>query len=364
MAANNVSIAYFISPHGYGHAARASAVMTALQTLRPNLHFEIFTRTPSWFFADSGVQSYRYHELLTDIGLVQKDALSEDMPQTIATLDEFLPFDPAFLHDLARQVTTAKPPCRLVLCDIAPMGIAVAHEAGIPSVLIENFTWDWIYEGYPDYSAQLEPHIAYLRHLFESADYHIQTEPLCEPRPADLLTPPISRKIREPRSRVRQKLAVPDAAKMVTISMGGVSWDYGFLEQSSQLEQVVFVAAGSNQQRLNSRNLINLSRELDIFHPDLVNASDAVLGKVGYSTIAEIYQAGAPFGFLTRPAFRESPVLERYASAHLPSLTFTEGEFQNGEWLAKVAKLLALPRNGRPKPNGADQIARFLLGLL
>ncbi|HMQ55190.1 MAG TPA: hypothetical protein PKD98_24115, partial [Anaerolineae bacterium] len=120
-----MNLSYFISPHGFGHAARASAVMTALQKLIPNVHFEIFTKVPAWFFAESGVTSFSYHETLTDIGLVQKDALVEDLPQTLEALNNFLPFDPTLVDTLARQVDLAA--SRLILCDIAPLGIVVAQ---------------------------------------------------------------------------------------------------------------------------------------------------------------------------------------------------------------------------------------------
>ena len=64
------SIAYFISPHGYGHAARACAVMAAMHELNPSIRFEIFTTIPQWFFDQSIPGTFTYHNLLTDIGLV------------------------------------------------------------------------------------------------------------------------------------------------------------------------------------------------------------------------------------------------------------------------------------------------------
>ena len=42
-------LAYFISPHGFGHAARAAAVMSALHTQDPALQFEIFTASHAGF---------------------------------------------------------------------------------------------------------------------------------------------------------------------------------------------------------------------------------------------------------------------------------------------------------------------------
>ena len=73
---------------------------------------------------------FHYHEVLTDIGLVQTTSMEEDLPETIRQLDALLPFRPALVEDLARQVRELG--CEMVLCDIAPLGIAVAKEAGLP----------------------------------------------------------------------------------------------------------------------------------------------------------------------------------------------------------------------------------------
>ena len=57
-------IAYFISPHGYGHAARASAVMDAIHDISPSLRFEIFTTVPQWFFEQSLTGPFAYHSFI------------------------------------------------------------------------------------------------------------------------------------------------------------------------------------------------------------------------------------------------------------------------------------------------------------
>ena len=98
------TVAYFITPHGFGHATRAAAVMGAWQNLAPGIRFEIFTRVPRWLFEQSLARPFGYHELLTDIGLAQQDALHEDISETLRRLDAFLPFDPALVQRTAREV--------------------------------------------------------------------------------------------------------------------------------------------------------------------------------------------------------------------------------------------------------------------
>ena len=200
----------------------------------------------------------------------------------------------------------------MVICDIAPMGIAVAREAGVPSVLIENFTWDWMYGGYLEEAPQMERHILYLRELFESVDFHIQTVPLCSPKNKDLTALPISRRPRTSPRAVRKKLGIPLDAKMVMITMGGIPARFPFLEQLEACGDVSFVLSGGSDQARSRKNLVLLPQHSAFFHPDLVHASDAVIGKAGYSTIAEVFSAGIPFGYVPRKGFRESAVLESF----------------------------------------------------
>ena len=166
--------------------------MGAIRELDPLTEFEIFTLVPRWFFKDSLSDRFVYHSYRTDIGLVQETPLRADIQKTLYRLDHFLPFDSYEIAKLASILKQRK--CRLVLCDIAPMGILAAREARIPSVLVENFTWDWIYEEYLKEEPRMGNHIPYLRRLFDMADVHIQTEPVCHRSGADLTAPPASRK--------------------------------------------------------------------------------------------------------------------------------------------------------------------------
>ena len=100
------------------------------------------------------------------------------------------------------------------------------------------------------------------------------------------------------------------------------------------------------------------------FHPDLIHASDAVVGKAGYSTVAEVYYAGLPYGFITRPSFRESPVLERFIRKNMIGLPIQERELYDGSWESYIPKLLSLASQKPNHANGADQIAEFVLDIL
>jgi UDP:flavonoid glycosyltransferase YjiC (YdhE family) len=354
------SIACFVSPHGFGHAARAAAVMSALHAQDSMLHFDIFTRVPRWFFQESVAGGFTYHSLLSDVGLAQESALNENIPQTLKHLRGFLPFHPSLTSHLSQRV--ARLNCRLVLCDIAPLGIPVARAAGIPSILIENFTWDWIYEGYTRHATRFRKHITYLRRVFTSADYHIQTEPVCEYRTADLVTPPVSREPRTPARQIRAQLAIPRRARVALITMGGIPQQHTFLDRLMQLRHVQFIIAGNSPRAEKRGNLLLLPHRSGFYHPDLLNASDAVIGKAGYSTVAEAYRAGIPFGYISRKRFREATPMARFIESRMRGVKISPADFESGRWITRLDEILAMPRRQRREPNGAVQIANFIRG--
>ena len=335
--------------------------MSAVYEMDPSVHFEIFTTIPAWFF-DSLESPHTYHLLMTDIGLVQETPLYADLPGTVERLNRFIPFEDSRISGLAMKIDGLN--CELVICDIAPMGIAVAREGGLPSVLVENFTWDWVYQEYIEHHGRLKHHVDYLGRLFSEADYHIQTQPVCSLKPVDLNALPVSRRARSARDKIRQGLGIPEDAKMVLITMGGVPEDYRSLKGLRLPEgHYLVVPGGSNAFRMHN-HLITLPHHSRFFHPDLINAADAVVGKVGYSTLAEVYHGGVPFGYIKRADFRESEILGAYVERHMNGLAIEEESFRTGDWISNTSRLLEMPRIRRKVPNGAEQVAEFVCGLL
>ena len=333
--------------------------MEALAEKAPAIRFDIFTKIPSWFFEDSLSCEFNYHPMLTDIGLTQQSAFKADLDETQRQLDAFLPFRQTTVNAAAEKITRIA--CNLVICDIAPMGIEVARRAGIPSVLVENFTWDWIYADYLKDRPGLETHAKYLNRIFRTADIHIQTEPICKPRSADLKTLPVSRKVKTDRSTIKSRLGISPREKTVLISTGGVVQKYDFIEKLKTHEHVRFIIPGGSDTVLKHDNLVLLPHRSKYYHPDLVNLADAVVGKVGYSTLAEVYHAGIPFGFVKRRNFRETAELVAFIKNRMPGIGIGESEFQKGDWITRIDDLLKFVPDRRNEINGARQIASFLL---
>lgn len=363
------TLACFVTPHGFGHAARAAAVMAAAQERIPHLRWEIFTQTPDWFFAESLNGPYTLHPTETDVGLVQVDALRADLDATVERLAGLLPFDPERIAGLAGLVTALG--CQAVLCDIAPLGIAVAQAAGIPSVLVENFTWVDIYGEYLEECPALRPYSEQMAEWFAAANFHIQTTPACTDLPGFGIpgrsvqaVPPISRAPRTERAVVRRLLSIPDDAPLLLITMGGVDFRHSYLERLAAFPDVQFVLPGNHSPGETPPNVHLLSPRSGIFHPDIVAASDGVVGKIGYSTLAEVYAAGVPYGYVPRPRFRESDVLAAFVEREMAGFAIDADELSDGRWIERIPELLALSRREEKRVNGAAEVATFIVGLV
>ena len=92
---------------------------------------------------------------------MQETAFQADLNKTLLSLNDFFPIPASRIAEISAVVDQLN--CLLVICDIAPLGISIAKEAGIPSVLVENFTWDWIYEQYFNANKGFKKHITRMR---------------------------------------------------------------------------------------------------------------------------------------------------------------------------------------------------------
>lgn len=353
-------VAYIVSPHGFGHAARACAVMAELRRLCPSIHFEVFTEVPEWFFSESLPHGFTYHRFATDVGLAQRSPLVEDLETTCDLLDRNRCDDPDTVGQLASGLQMLE--CSVVIVDISPVGLVAAASAGIPSVLVENFTWDWIYLNYPGGTSRLRRHGHRMVEIFASANLRIQTAPMCQWSPAATSVQPVARFPRKGRETVRASLGVPAHDPMIAVSMGGVPWNYGdFVDFDHSDGAWVVVPGGSERVARRRGRFLMLPFHSGFYHPDLVAASDLVVSKLGYSTVAETFLAGAALVYVARPRFPESPILARWVEEHMVAAEIEEDALRDGAWISAANELLEVPRRKPEAGNGAVEAAEVIL---
>ncbi|KAK0500166.1 hypothetical protein EDD18DRAFT_1248472 [Armillaria luteobubalina] len=154
---------YYCSGHGYGHATRVSAFACHLLALpeesKPTVY--IVSSAPKHVFSESiaAGSHYRYSEI--DPVIVQPLAYRVDRQKSVQVLKQFLGNKEALLDDEVCWLTSINARC--VLSDAAFLGCLAAKTAGVPSVLITNFTFDSVYSylatSFTDQSPTLEPNL-------------------------------------------------------------------------------------------------------------------------------------------------------------------------------------------------------------
>jgi hypothetical protein len=306
----------------------------------------------------SGVP-FDYHPIECDVGMAQKTPLVEDIEKTLRALDQ-LPVDGSPEFDrLSSRVRAAG--CRLIVCDIAPLGLAVARRLEVPGVLVENFTWDWIYDAYHD--AGFGPYGARFADDFASAELRIQTEPVCRRVESAVSVAPVSREGRNSREETRDRLGVEEEQPLVLLSQPGAGLSRRSLEIFDQyFDGVRFIVPGDHVERVETDGpVIRVPFFGSFFHPDLVRASDVVVAKLGYSTVAEVYHAATAYAYLRRPHFPESPILEGFVRDNIPSAALACDWFDSPETADVIRGLLNAPRATKDRPNGADKAAQLIL---
>ena len=84
-----LAVFFYISGHGFGHAAREMAVINALGSRLPDHEIVVRTSAPRWLFHQTVRVPISFVEGETDTGIVQIDSLRLDEPATIARASEF-----------------------------------------------------------------------------------------------------------------------------------------------------------------------------------------------------------------------------------------------------------------------------------
>ncbi|KAF9260057.1 hypothetical protein L218DRAFT_933060 [Marasmius fiardii PR-910] len=137
---------YYCSGHGYGHATRVSALVSHLLRLpaqnRPEVH--VVSEAPKHVFADSIVLGarYRYADWIDPV-VVQPVAYRVDRQKSVDVLKAFINKKDTFVE--TERAWLAEIKARCVLSDAAFLGCLAAKAAGVPSILVTNFTFDSVY---------------------------------------------------------------------------------------------------------------------------------------------------------------------------------------------------------------------------
>jgi hypothetical protein len=359
-------LAVYVSGHGFGHATRTAEVLRAVRGRAPDLRILVATSAPPLLFEAEVSPPLVVRFLECDVGLVQKDALTIDIG---ATAERWRAFRAGWDRLVAAEAQRLRQEgVRAVLGDIPPLTGVVAAAAGLPSVALGNFSWDWVYAHLGRREPRLLEAAAFCREAYGRVDLLLRLpfagDLSAFPRVEDL--PLVARRPRVTRAEARVRLALSDAPA-VLLSFGGLGvggFAAGAFSGPSDCQLILTgptaPPGAACLRRLGAADLA--SRGLG--YADLVGAVDVVVTKPGYGIVSDCIAAGTRLVYTERGDFPEYPILVAGMAQHLPVAFLSNDEVREGRIRKAVESVLSREVPPPPDLTGAERAAARILDLL
>jgi len=351
---------YYITGHGLGHASRSCRIISALTTRYPAVCCDVVSDAAPWFLADNLPPGVAVAARTLDVGVRQVDSLVMRPEATIQACRQLQARAPGLIA--AEADSLIRDGVALVVTDVAALPCAAAAAAGIPAVILSNFTWDWIYEEFLDTYPELATIIDWQRACYRQAGLALRL-PFHGPMPVATVIelPMVARSSREPRDKVRQQLGIRAGERLALLSFGGFGLGHAPLDGLARISGWHWLA----EPELAAGNPCLRPLPAGFAYPDLVNAADAVITKPGYGIVAECLAHQTPVIYTSRGNFREQALLIAGLQRYGRAVAIDNEQLRRGDFKKSLEQLLLLPQPVETLAvNGAEVAANHLAGLL
>ncbi|KAI7900341.1 uncharacterized protein BX663DRAFT_563259 [Cokeromyces recurvatus] len=373
----SLTFCFYISGHGWGHATRANQIIIDILNL-PAKHKVYVISTASDFIFQGVIQvgaMYRHADI--DAGVVQPLPYTVDRQQTIKNLKSFLNRRTSIIENEVRWLQSVHADC--VICDAPFLPCAAANKANIPAVISSNFTFDEVYLGlregdmldneiqnmvqqiiadyrYADLLIRLPGAIRIPSFDNTSAIVPTQKRKGITQLPCTTISniqsnsfvrqiidvPLVFRKFRRPREEVLEEMKIPKeiykSHKILLLSFGGqLLGQDGWVGRKHPLPSgwICIVCAAPKSVPMPERFY---RAPKDAYVPDLTNACDVLLGKLGYGTCSECIGHRTPFVYVPRPQFIEELGLLKLMSDQGSAVELSREDFEAGHWASAIER--------------------------
>ena len=349
-----MTVVFFISGHGFGHASREVEIINALAAARPDLRIVIRSAVDPALLERTLTTPAELRAGACDTGIMQASSVSQDDAATVAQAIEFYSdFDERIAMESA---ALANDDVALIVSDIAPIAFEVAARLGIASVAIGNFTWDWAYETQPGFG-QAPWIVSRIREAYAKATLALRL-PLSHPfdmfpRVRDL--PLVARHATRDRDETRAHFGIPSDRRAALLSFGGYGLPGIDITQADCFDEWTIVTTDrvSDRAVAPDRHIVAIAetafRGSGFRYEDLVAAVDVVVTKPGYGIIAECIANDRPMLYTARGAFREYDLLVGEMQRYLRSTFISRADLYGGHWRQPL-------QTARTQPPASEQI--------
>lgn len=345
-----------ITNHGFGHVTRTASVLAALKQLQPELQLILVTTAPHWLLESYLGADFIYRPRQLDIGVIQRDSLTMDLPATLAALQQIRKTAPGTIAEEAAFIQEHNIP--LVLADIPPMAVPIAKAAGVPCWMMSNFGWDLIYS---DWGGEFAPEVDWIQSCFAQCD-HLFRLPFHAPmsifpKQEDIGLTGGSPRYAPADLRSKLNIQVPQE-KIVLLTFGGLGLRAIPYTNVQQFPDWLFLTLDNGAPE-DYPNLMVFNGQ--IYRPvDLMAICGGVVSKPGYGTFAEACRLGVPLVALPRQDFAEAQYLLQGLQRYSHHQILEPGEFLNSGW-EFLHRPWMPPQSKHPlPPQGNETIARAI----
>jgi hypothetical protein len=336
-----VTLVFYISGHGYGHAVRDIEIIKALLRQNPQLTIHVRTCAPRWLFDPLPAGRVFYYERELDFGVSQQNSFSADKAATlqryaqlIERKEQLLKEEVVFLKDVSADI---------IVSDITPLAFDAAARYGKKATAVGNFSWDWIYADYLDALPQFEFVVEDIRRSYRQTARLLRIpfygDMSVFPRIENV--PLVARRATESSESMRRKLGIPVQSVEKYVLLGlrmsdldGVNW-----RRVEEMQNIIFVAISRD---VPLKNCLRIEEGLFPFE-NVLNACDAVISKPGYSMVSEVIANQTPLLYVPRRDFAEDPVLIQGLQDYGVCEELSQQKYKEGSWQQAFQQLFEKP---------------------
>jgi len=355
-------LAFYVTSHGFGHLNRAVAVINKVPP-----HLPVVIRSHHNLFDHWRERLIRPAELtvhISDAGAINPpgNSTATDGPATLelatrvhAEAMDRLDEEAQWLRD--NHVAA-------LLCDAPAIPLLAAQRAGIPGLLLVNFTWADIYEPYARAAgSNARRLVADLRLAYRQATTVFRAEPALRMAwlPGQINVGMVVNPGCDRRKELRRILGLSSRERLVYFYVGRYGQndlDWARLEGYAS-RGIHFV--GYHPAPVGTLKNLHLVPPEEWPGSDLVASTDALVAKAGYGTVCEAMACGTPMVFPPRQGFSEFRALDRSLRAWGGGVPVSTRDFQGFRLDRALDRAFQLGTLTPPFPiDGAELIATHL----
>ena len=170
--------------------------------------------------------------------------------------------------------------------------------------------------------------------------------------------PLLARSAKLSKEETRLAYGIEDTAstRVVLVGFGGHDTQWTLTNTSLPVGWVAWVL-GAKETDLPPAGGLFRPIPFETFVPDLINAADVVLGKLGYGTVSECLTHGTPLVYVPRSSWPEEEPLKAYLQSLSGGLEMPVDDFVSGNWASYLHHALTLDMKYVTK--GDDRISKM-----